>query len=157
MIISFLLTLSLTLVLREVDFAYASSQKKFAEWVKTRYLDAGEKVWFTGHWGFQYYMEKAGAVEENWPPQEMKTGDIFAVPAINTNLILPSYLTTKFKEVHEITIQNPFPFRLMGSSDIPNGAGFYSSVFGFLPYALSSGPLDKFLVFQIQKTPKTVK
>ncbi len=157
MIASFFLTLSLSLALRQVDFAYASSQKKFSHWVKDRYIARGKKVWFTGHWGFQYYMEKAGAAEENWPPQKMKTGDIFITPTINTNLMLPFPLTNRLKWIDEVTIQNPFPLRLMGSSAVPNEAGFYSSVFGFLPYTLSSVPLDKFLVFQIQKIPKTAK
>ena len=155
MIASFLFTLSLSLTLREVDFAYASSQKKFAEWVKTRYINAGHKVWFSGHWGFQYYMEKSAAAEANWPPREIKAGDIFITPSINTNLMIP--WPRALAPLDAITIQTPFPFRLMGSSAIPNGAGFYSSVFGFLPYTLSSEPLDQFLVFKIQKIPKTVK
>ena len=154
---SFLLTLSLSLTLRQVDFAYANSQKKFAQWVNIHDTSKGETVWFTGHWGFQYYMEKSGAREENWPPNNIKAGDIFITPEVNTNLIFPFALAGQMKQFNEITIQDPIPLRLMGSSNIPNQAGFYSSVFGFLPYALSSSPLDRFLLFKIQKTPKTAK
>ncbi len=154
---SFLLTLSLSLTLRQVDFAYADSQKKFAQWVKVHDPSNGEKIWFTGHWGFQYYMEKSGARQENWPRFNMKAGDIFITPEVNTNLIFPFPLAGEMKQLNEITIQNPIPLRLMGSSNIPNQAGFYSSVFGFLPYALSSSPVDRFLLFKIQKTPKAAK
>ncbi len=154
---SFLLTLSLSLTLRQVDFAYANSQKKFSRWVNVHYTSKGEKVWFTGHWGFQYYMEKFGASQENWPSVNMKAGDIFITPEVNTNLIVPFALAGQMKQLNEITIQDPIPLRLMGSSSIPNQAGFYSSVFGFLPYTLSSSPLDRFLLFKIQKTPKAAK
>ncbi|MDE2313512.1 MAG: hypothetical protein KGL04_04980, partial [Elusimicrobia bacterium] len=55
----------------------------------------------------------------------------------------------------QIDWANPLPLRLMSARG--GEAGFYSSVFGFLPYALSRAPLDEFFFARIlprKSTPR---
>ena len=99
----------------------------------------GSRVWFTGHWGLQQYLEAAGArgldlSRGGW--DEVASGDFVVVPFHNSSVLMPRSRLRGRTE--ELLADTRVPLRLIGG-----GAGFYSSVFGFLPYALSREPLDR--------------
>lgn len=140
---SFLSILALSLTLAAVDARYAAAQRDTADAAR-RYVAAGKRVWFTGHWGFQYYMEKAGAVAVDrgaggWAAA--RAGDILIVPVNNTN-ILSIPMDLRIADVRAAEIGEAVPLRLISAGR----AGFYSSVFGFLPFAVSGEPLERFYV-----------
>lgn len=155
MIFSLIFTLFISISLARVDMAYANSQRRFAQWVKTHYTDQGEKFWFAGHWGFQYYLEKIGAValNENDPNQKIKPGNIILYSKVNTNPVMPAMPDPKrerFDLLETITVQSPIPLRLMKPAKSLARAGFYSSLWGFLPYTFSREPLDEFFIVRAQ-------
>jgi Dolichyl-phosphate-mannose-protein mannosyltransferase len=100
-------------------------------------------VWFTGHWGFQYYMESFGAqpVVLDDPPH--RPGD-FLVVAENSKLfeLRPEFVA--FREVVQI------PMRL-GITTIQSklGAGFYSFDSGPLPFAIGSVPPERYELLRL--------
>jgi hypothetical protein len=140
---------ALSLLLARVDADFAGAQRTVARTVKADAIDRGRKVWFTGHWGFQYYMEKAGATALDagaggWA--EVKPGDLVVVPENNVMQLLPSP-PLRVDVVRELSMSDPIPLRLIDVGD--RQAGFYASPFGFLPYAVSRAPLDVFTFVQV--------
>ena len=46
-------------------------------------LGAENKLWFHGHWGFQFYLERAGGRAVDWKTDVIGVGDLLVVPANN--------------------------------------------------------------------------
>lgn len=136
------------LALGSVDARYARAQKDFAALVKERYIDAGRTVRYTGHWGFQVYMARAGAtaLEQASGWDEARPGEVIVAPTNNTNLV--SAARPRLADVHRIAVEHPLPLRLM-SAGAPE-AGFYSSAFGFLPFSFSREPVDEFRIIELR-------
>lgn len=136
------------LALGSVDARYARAQKDFAALVKERYIDAGRTVRYTGHWGFQVYMARAGAtaLEQASGWDEARPGEVIVAPTNNTNLVPAA--RPRLADVHRIAVEHPLPLRLM-SAGAPE-AGFYSSAFGFLPFSFSREPVDEFRIIELR-------
>jgi len=100
-------------------------------------------VWFTGHWGFQYYMESFGAraVVLDDPPHH--PGDFLALGA-STQLfeIRPQLVASR--EV----IQIPMPLGITTTQG-DRGAGFYSFDSGPLPFAIGSVPPERYELLRL--------
>lgn len=143
---SLALTGALSLCLGLVDLQFARAQKDFSGKIEREYLAADKKVWFTGHWGLQYYLERAGAKALDvklgaW--EAVKSGEIVIVPRANSNIIYP--LTPRADvELKPYMVGCPIPLRLIRLWS--GQAAFYSSVWGFLPYAPSTEALEEFVV-----------
>jgi len=144
-------TLAVSLPLALVDYRAAQAQKDFAAEAAQRWLP-GRTVWFTGHWGLQYYLEKAGASALDQSPKgwsQVKPGDLIVAAAVNSNGPLPHVPATRLLAVRQAG--SAVPLRLM--SGWSSQAGFYSSARGFLPYALSAEPLERWEVREVLPPP----
>jgi len=89
---------------------------------------------FTGHWGFQYYME-ACAAEPVDSSEPIQPGDLVAVPDNNTD--------TGHVPPERVASTDIMEFRIPTGATTINaqeGAGFYSAAWGPLPFAL--GPVS---------------
>ena len=139
------ITLVFGLVLSSADYQWARAYSGFSEYAASRGFTPG---YFTGHFGFQYYMEKKGfsALEINKPP---------AGPAY---LIVPRYpdaqkpgreLLGRIEFIEYRKVDSVFP--LLRVMDPKSHAGFYSSFWGILPFNFSRNPLDEFLVYKIRQ------
>ncbi|HVA65946.1 MAG TPA: glycosyltransferase family 39 protein [Elusimicrobiota bacterium] len=144
---SFAVILALSLSLAWVDDCYADAQRQAVR-VARQLLPQGGRLWISGHWGLQYYAEQAGGRELDasrggW--DQVRPGDVVLWSQVNTNQLLPD---RRFLiDAKQIDWKNPLPLRLMSG---PGGeAGFYSSVYGFLPYSFSRAPLDEFFFAKI--------
>lgn len=136
----------LSLTLAGVDYRYAAAQKRIAQDISRAY--PGKKIWFTGHWGFQYYMEKAGGVgldvrKGGW--NQARPGDVVVTPKTNTNIIAPS--GRRWANIRSVRIDAPVPLRLI--SGWSGEGGFYSNVMGFLPYSISAEPVEEFEIVEL--------
>jgi len=97
-------------------------------------VEAGERVWFAGHWGFHWYAEEAGARVLSINPPFPSPGDIVVSSTVDRPVGLLAVL----------------PHTLVESwgSTAPSGqvmsqranAGFFSDLWGLLPW--SWGPPD---------------
>jgi len=108
-------------------------------------------VWFQGHWGFQYYMEAAGARPLDIEHPQFRPGDTVIVPDNNIEIFpIPPNLvaSTQLLEVplndHITTIQWEL------------GAGFYSSVWGPLPFAAGEVPPERYFLLHMGAMAGTV-
>lgn len=89
-------------------------------------VEAGERVWFAGHWGFHWYAEAAGAEPLSIDPPFPRRGDIVVSSSVDRPVgLLPQVPRTLIET--------------WGSSE-PSGqvmsrnAGFYSDLWGLLPW-----------------------
>ena len=87
-------------------------------------------LWYSGHWGFQYYMDQAGAQPVCYGMPPMEKGDFFALPENNdVHIVSPpeSILVTRY----------PFLMSNWASTHQPDRCtGFYSDAWGALPFSL---------------------
>lgn len=129
------------------DAAFARAGRHAAEELAAPALAAGRRVWFTGHWGFQHYVEAAGARPlEGWG--EARAGDLALVPGLNTNVRRPDRPLKADVRVAEPP--SPTGLLLMCGKGWACQAGFHSSLYGFLPFSLSREPLDRFEAIELK-------
>ena len=105
---------------------------------------AGVQVWFDGHWGFQWYAERAGALPLSSEPPYPASGDLVVV-ARSTQLGMLDSIPTR--RPLETIIAEGSGGRIMSRSD---GAGFYSNGFGYLPWAWGSEPVDRYELWVLE-------
>jgi 4-amino-4-deoxy-L-arabinose transferase-like glycosyltransferase len=142
----------LALLTAQADFRRAVAVRQCARQVCAKYGTGGEKLWFEGHWGFQYYMEAGGGSLVDWEHSSMKNGDYLALPWNNTNLHPPKPEFVIKREV--LVAPSPGIFTTMNAAA---GSGFYWSAIGPLPFVFGSAPPEKVAIFSLNlrslKTP----
>ncbi len=104
-------------------------------------------VYFAGHWGFQYYMEQAGARPVDYSSLDLRPGTLIVYPAVNSavrRVYAEPYLEQRTVHDTSDSYRNPYRVHLMG---LRPRAGFHSSVFGNVPYVFLGTPyIDRFVV-----------
>ena len=122
------------------DYLYSNAHKALADKINETYK--GKSIFFTGHWGFQYYMEEYGfkalATDRMAIPQEayIAITSQMARQPVHEMILRATYPEKLLK------VQLRFPFSLM---DTGLGAGFYIHYERPLPWIIGTG-----MVFQIR-------
>lgn len=140
---------SLGLAIIRADAALSGMSKWAVEKLIEPRVAAGEKVWFVGHWGFQWYAENAGARPVSLSTQFPSAGDTVVVSAGSS----PSEKVLK-------RLRRDFPDavpldRLTDTTrggrvmNVRRKVGFFSNGHGALPWTWSRAPLDEFTVWQL--------
>jgi hypothetical protein len=123
------------------DYSFAVAPQTIARVVHSAYGNDSHRLWFQGHWGFQYYLQKEGDSPLDLPHLHLTQGDYIAIPSANAN-VYP--LTEPVAELKTFMV----PIR--GSLSTMNGetgAGFYASAWGPLPFAFGKVPPQMVTVF----------
>jgi hypothetical protein len=137
-------SLAVSLWVASADQALAYSAREVAQVVHRRMESSSSRIFFSGHWGFQYYMENLGAQPLDVDKQDIQAGDVLVQPENNTNQVSPSPRTVASTEPIEINV-NRWASSLSGKI----GAGFYSSLFGPLPFAFGRVPPEQYTIYHI--------
>ena len=117
------LMLTVSLLVTYSDYRHANEIRNVTKYVK-EYWIGKTNVWFQGHWGFQYYLEEAGAKALNIKNPGLKSGDILITPSFGYN----------FAELNEACFDHVQKIFISPASDFNgSGAGFYSLT-GPFPY-----------------------
>lgn len=133
------------LLVAESDFQLAVAVRRGAQAVMARQGQRKGTVWFQGHWGFQYYMEKLGAKAEDFEHFTPSLGDILVVPLHNTCTAEPPPDLIASRDV--VGIPGPIGLTTFHTAV---GAGFYSSYFGPLPFAFGQAPAEAICVYELK-------
>jgi 4-amino-4-deoxy-L-arabinose transferase-like glycosyltransferase len=136
--------LSLIVVGGDVNFAHAV--RELATKVASTYQPPSKTLWFQGHWGFQYYMQEHGGSPVDFKSPDLKPGDIIAVPSDNTNLRPLNPETVDL--LGTVTVDRSGALDTMDSL---TGAGFYSSLWGPLPFAFGHVAPEYASVYQLKQ------
>ncbi|MDR3455860.1 MAG: glycosyltransferase family 39 protein [Verrucomicrobiae bacterium] len=134
------------------DFSGAAAVRRSTEDVLEKYAQSSRGVWFQGHWGFQYYMNAAGAaaVDFNEAKRSGIPGEVIVIPEQNTNIRLPSATNAVLLDVFKVAV----PARVAVWSRTL-GAGFYDAGYGPLPFAFGTLPPET--VFVYSPVPALIK
>jgi 4-amino-4-deoxy-L-arabinose transferase-like glycosyltransferase len=145
--VAFCLGLSglLALLTAQADFRQAVAVRQCAQQVCARYGTGRETLWFEGHWGFQYYMDKLGALPVAFEHSCAKPGDYVALPANNSNThpIESQYVS------EQMIIVAPSPL-ILTTMNSAAGSAFYASVLGPLPYSFGSAYSENVSIFRLK-------
>lgn len=170
-----ILGLALAVLATWADFDWANSIRRAANEMTAEYKAAGKKVFFQGHWGFQYYMQLAGATIQNMK-QVVAAPDSVTILPWNSSNTYPQYFMDYFWQFQDkehylaaprIPVNNsniePQDWRWQIEehrkertrsgfylTDEGDAAGFYSHILGFLPLAFSPGTPDRYLTMTPQ-------
>jgi hypothetical protein len=130
------------------DTALANSERSAATLAQEKTHGKGGRLWFVGHWGFQYYMESLGGVLLDHYNLEAGSGDFVVIPQNNYSLpeILPSFIASQ--QTLELPLKS---WATTISSQL--GAGFYSSNWGPLPYAIGPVPAERYSIIRLGTIP----
>jgi hypothetical protein len=141
---AFALSLALSLWVAAGDTALANSARTAAAEIHNRAGRQMKRVLFTGHWGFQYYMESFGGVAIEPDQVQPTLLDIVVIPQnnTNTNIQLPASGPDE-----TVTIKMHAGATTVGGQI---GAGFYSSLWGPLPYAFVPVPDEKYDFYPVR-------
>jgi hypothetical protein len=133
------------LLVAQGDLAYARSARDAALAVVQEHGSGRQRLWYEGSWGFQYYMDLAGARKINWDHLEVSAGDQMVLPSSNCCLVeLPPEVVRPVKE-------HAFPVHAVAST-VTGGAGFYSHILGVVPYVFGFPPDEVYSVFELSLT-----
>ena len=134
-----------SLILVKSDYDLAGTGRQAARQLVERNQKAGQTLWFAGHWGFQYYMEKLGAKPLDARKPEMQPGDMVVYPNHGSNIGMPDLNLVKLS-----TTLIYFPNAHIATMNPAVGAGFYAAVMGPLPFGL--GPLEpeRYQVYEVK-------
>ncbi len=123
------------------DASFANCQRSAARSIHDDFSAYPHTIWFQGHWGFQYYMESHGAKAIDFNTSDIKPGDIIIIPITNTNTrMLPE------NQFHFVGKHNFIPCSWIGTMS-GKYAGFYSNIFGPLPFYVGNIEPEVYLMF----------
>jgi len=135
--------LALAFALAMADRSAADSQRAAAQQLADRFPN--EKPPFLGHWGFQFYMMEHGF--QPWDDRRNRpaAGELLIVPVNNANVTLIEW---DFVETGAIEVPI-LPW--LTDMHYARGAGYYSEVWGPLPFTFGPVPPEKFMVPRLTK------
>jgi hypothetical protein len=127
------------------DTALADSERTMASLIHRQTQNRADSVLFEGHWGFQYYMQQFGAHPVEYDRFVFRVGDMVVTPE-NTTSTFP--IPAQFVSSQQILEIDPDAH----AATMGLGAGFYSSVWGPLPFSFGRVPPELYLFVRLQRT-----
>ncbi len=161
------LTLLLGLGVSWADYQQAEVYRSFAGRLVREARSPHGTTWCAGHWGFQYYMERAGLISFDLQRDRVQPGDhvLLAIqpwPQISAGPIahlarLPSGTTYPVEGGTLTLFIPPRPAWPIRTVCWWGGAHFYAylhypNVITFLPYSVSNAPQEVFLLYRSSPT-----
>jgi hypothetical protein len=135
---------AMSLLITAADYRLANSARTAASRIATQRPGPLGKLWFEGHWGFQYYMQALGAEPVDVERNELENGDFLAVPTTASNIFSIPKEALRLSIVVEV---DPMP--LVATMDTSLGSGFYASEWGPLPFAIGPVLAQRYELFSI--------
>ena len=135
-----------SLLVASADFSLANSGRAAARELAADYPSASGRLWFQGHCGFQYYLEKTGAQPVDFSRSILAAGEIMILPSNNSNLVTPDASDV------ETVAALAFPTcAWLSTVNAATGAGFYGAG-GWLPFVFGAVPTEKYFVLRVRRT-----
>lgn len=134
--------LALGILIISADAVFAGLGRRAADELIAPQVALGKSVWYTGHWGFHWYAEKAGARPLTRTPPYPQPGDIVVSSTATHSGHLVNILPRR-QLIGSLSDASP------GGRIMSSGAGFYSHYYGYLPWSWGQNELEHFKVWLI--------
>jgi Dolichyl-phosphate-mannose-protein mannosyltransferase len=144
LILAFTLSGAVSVWITSADAALANSARTAAGLIHERTHNEAGTVWFDGHWGFQYYLESYGAHAVDFENSALNPGDLVVIP--ENNAVIPKLLPEQVATMEIVEVTLPQSITTIRRD---MGAGFYSTYFGPLPFAVGQVPPERYYVFRL--------
>jgi hypothetical protein len=140
----------------QIALGLALAAANYQHWAAYRPFVAGlpkdHRMWINGDWGLRYYLEAEGGVplQRN---QGLRPGDI----VVTSELAYPLQFTTgggTLTPLAQTEIRPWLPLRLVG---LHSHSGYSNVDKGFLPFDISSAPVDRVRAEQVVKREPTLE
>jgi len=138
--------LAIGLLAAHADRSLADASRNAAAVIRLAAKQSTGALWFGGHWGFQYYMESLGGRPIKAQFRDFKTGDHAVMPVNNTNLFKMPPTIVRLRNSYALQ-----PFAYLTTMNPRLGAGFYTHIWGPLPFAFGSVPPERYDLYEIVK------
>jgi 4-amino-4-deoxy-L-arabinose transferase-like glycosyltransferase len=126
------------------DTTLANSEREAAQIVHDKTAGQPGRVFFFGHWGWQYYMQSFGAQPLDLAHlKEVTSADLIVQPENNNNPVAIPMALASSSEVIELHDRC-----WMATMCINRAAGFYSSILGMMPFTLGGVPDERYLLIR---------
>jgi 4-amino-4-deoxy-L-arabinose transferase-like glycosyltransferase len=127
------------------DASLANSARDAAEIIHRKPANPAGKIYFSGHWGFQYYMEMQGARALDFSKYTLSPDDTIVRPDNNTNPVaVPEDMV---RSSATVSVDSG---RWATTMHGHRWAGFYTSLWGPLPFAFGPVPAEKYLLIRMR-------
>jgi len=133
---------AITLSLVVANYQLANSARTAAKQIAAKYKTADHNLWFEGHGGFQYYMEKFGGQPVDVERSLLLPGDIIAVVLRGDFVVLPS---GSVGPVNTIMLRL-YSWMNLQANNARSAAGFYTSDCGPVPFAFGGLPPQEYFI-----------
>lgn len=139
----------IALVVTWADYRWSITAREAARQVHEFARSRGRKVWFEGHWGFQWYMQALGGKPVDFSRGEIRPGDLLVLPANNfPSVPVDSALV---RGVSQISLP---ACRFLATQNGVMHAGFYAAEGpGRLPFAFGAAPPEQYSVLLLVPPP----
>jgi hypothetical protein len=138
-----------TLLVTMSDDSLANSSRRAAELIATR---THGKVWFTGHWGFQYYMQRYAQPWDN-SRTRCEVGDWIAIDLKTSS---PAALPPAAVELVDV-IELPLTPRIGSTFNRGVRACFYADNLGPKPYGFGAVWPQRFPIYRCKAVIRAVR
>jgi hypothetical protein len=141
------------LLVTMADAQFAASARTAARQISAKYVAPPDgQLWFQGHWGFQYYLQRAGWLPVDFAQANTKIGDWVATPYNNVKiLLLPDEYVAA---VEEWPVSTCF---WVATQHPDTGAGFHANQLGPLPFYFGPVPPESYQVQRLAKPIPTLQ
>ena len=140
------LSATLSVLVAAADYSLASSARAAARELAVECPSSTNTLWFQGHGGFQFYLEKSGAFPVDFSRSVLAPGEIMIVPSNNSNLVTPDASDVETMATLEF---ETCPW--LSTVSATTGAGFYGAG-GFLPFIFGPVPAETYFVCRVLRT-----
>ncbi len=131
------------------DTRFARLYPREARRLVADYEGPDRRVWFTGEWGFRYYMTQAGARLLPRTALGPEPGDVIVKPRVAFPWVTLYDGAAYSRLLEQRPTGEDFPVRLL---DFESHAGFYSTAWGILPWSWAApGRWEWFNVYEVLK------
>lgn len=134
------------LLVCRADYIWAAMSRSAVTVVSGKFKDQHSKIWFQGHWGFQYYMEDNGYRAFDYKHPRAVSGDIIIIPSNNsfTRLLPAGYA----RLIDTFKIGSSRWLSIMGGASPV--AGFYAEGWGAIPFVIGLVGPEDYYVFAVR-------
>lgn len=148
----------LGIILATSDWVFADVYRQYAPivsaYVRRMPGDNNRQYYFGGHWGWQWYAQKEGFVQYDKWDSQFKDGDILVMPEMEQQIINPIHSRYMFQyDSIEVPFQ-PLAYIRTMTDPLVAPRGYYATGDEYLPWIVSSEPLENFRIFKVDRNLK---